>query len=82
MRAFCNAGKCRITFFRLSICITREEAARAELASRVSLEASWVVVSMMGLGRFDANTDGAYELVKVYFTELLQSVLDLRKSVF
>jgi hypothetical protein len=39
-RVFCNAGKCRTTSRRWSICVTREDAVRAELASRVSFEAS------------------------------------------
>jgi hypothetical protein len=72
-----------MTSFRLSICVTREDAVRAELASRVSFEASCTVVSIdeeeWGL---DSNTHGAYEFVKVYFTEVFQSVFDLRKSVF
>ena len=40
IRAFSNAGKCLATSRRLSICVTRDEAVRAELVSRVSLDAS------------------------------------------
>ena len=48
MRAFCNPGKCRTTPRRLSICVTREEAVRAEQASRVSFEASYTSLEKNG----------------------------------
>ena len=82
MRAFCNTGKCRTTPRRLSICVTREEAVRAAQASRVSFEASCMSLEMAtkrkGVGH---NTHSADELVKIYFTEMLQSIFDLRKSI-
>jgi hypothetical protein len=70
-----------MTSFRLSICVTREEAVRAELASRVSFEASYTVVSI-DEEACGANAHRAYEFVKVYFTKVSQSVLDLCESVF
>jgi hypothetical protein len=68
----------------LSICVTREEAVRAELASRVSFEASCVasVTVKVKRVRADAITYGADEFVEVYFTEVFQGVLDLREPVF
>jgi len=67
---------------RLSICVTREEAVRAEQASRVSFEASCTSLERETkrkcMGR---STHSADKLVKVYFTEMLQSVFDLRKSI-
>jgi hypothetical protein len=36
----------------------------------------------MKMNGIDARAHGADELIKVYFTEAFQSVLDLRKPVF
>jgi hypothetical protein len=66
----------------LSICVTREEAVRAELASRVSFEASCAASVKVKRVQTDTITYGADEFVEVYFTEMLQGVLDLREPVF
>jgi hypothetical protein len=82
MRAFCNAGKCRTTPRILSICVTRDEAVRAEQASRVSFEASCPSLEKATKRKcVSHSTHSADELVKVYFTEMLQSIFDLRKSI-